>query len=206
MSSSATPRRRNPRGQGSRLREEILDAAIRLIDEQGAAAVTLRAVAREARISAPSIYAHFEDRQEILDDVVQRCFAELATAIGAARDALEDPVARLEAGCDAYLRFAESRPQRYALMFVKEPPGLTEFGAPDDQASAAFTTLVAGIADCAAAGRSTSVDPFADAVVLWSALHGYATLECRLSSFPWPERADSTRRIIHGLARIPDPD
>ena len=53
-------RARNPRGSGDRLREEIVEAGIRLVDETGdSAALTLRGVARAAGIAAPSIYQHF---------------------------------------------------------------------------------------------------------------------------------------------------
>ena len=58
-----TPTRtRNPRGSGTRLRDEIIDASIALIDEtDDPAALTLRGIARQAGITAPSIYRHFAD-------------------------------------------------------------------------------------------------------------------------------------------------
>lgn len=194
---------RNPRGEGRRLRDEIVGAATRLIDAQGAAAVTLRAVAREAGIAAPSIYGHFDDRDQIVDAVIQACFAELTADIVAARDAADDPVERLHAGCDAYLRFAERVPQRYALLFHR--PDLrdaTPYGAPDDNGAVAFGTLVDGIAGCAAAGRSRSTEPFNDAAALWAALHGYATLRATQTAFPWPDHEDTLARMIDGLAHI----
>ena len=52
MTESVRPR--NRRGEGARLRAEIVDAATALIDESGGDALTLRAVARRAGISAPS--------------------------------------------------------------------------------------------------------------------------------------------------------
>ena len=59
-SATIRTRHRNPRGQGTRLSEDIVAGALALIERTGSAeAVTLRAVAREAGIAAPSIYAHF---------------------------------------------------------------------------------------------------------------------------------------------------
>ena len=181
-----------------------MEAATRLVDANGAEAVTLRAVAREVGISAPSIYDHFDDRDQILNAVIQRCFAELTADITTARDGVtDDPVDRLSAGCDAYLRFAERQPQRYALLFRRpNPRDEAAYGAQDDAGAVAFGTLVEGIADCAAAERSTSAEPFNDATALWAALHGYASLRTAQTAFPWPDHQDTLTRIIYGLAHI----
>lgn len=196
-------RTRNPRGEGARLRDEIVQAALRLIDRAGAEAVTLRAVARAAGISAPSIYGHFENREDILDAVIQQCFTELADELVAARDECEDPVERLQAGCEAYLAFAARRPHRYSLLFREpDPEDGTPFGEAGDKGAAAFATLVDGITACIAAGRSASTDPFNDAVALWSGLHGYASLSAAQCRFPWPAREDTLERIVRGLARV----
>lgn len=206
MKTSPKTRQRNPRGEGARLRDEIVEAATRLVDANGSEAVTLRAVAREAGISAPSIYDHFADRDQILNAVIQHCFAELIAEITAARDAVQDPVDRLSAGCDAYLRLAERQPRRYALLFRR--PVLrheTAYGAQDETGALAFQTLVEGIAHCAAEGRSTSTEPFNDATALWAALHGYASLHTTQTGFPWPDHQDTLTRIIRGLARITTP-
>ncbi|CAM5674976.1 TetR family transcriptional regulator OS=Streptomyces antimycoticus OX=68175 GN=SANT12839_040660 PE=4 SV=1 [Streptomyces antimycoticus] len=79
----AAPKRaraRNRRGEGSRLREDIISAAAALLDETGDEhAITLRSVARKVGIAAPSIYPHFPDQPAIMLAVVQREFAELET-------------------------------------------------------------------------------------------------------------------------------
>src|SRR3954462_12715273 len=119
---ATTPSRsRNRRGEGARLRDEIVAAAAALLEETGTEqAVTLRAVARRVGIAAPSIYAHFADRQAILLAVVQGAFAELAEALRATQTGTDappedDPVAQLRAACTAYLDFAATRPQRYRV-------------------------------------------------------------------------------------------
>lgn len=197
-------RRRNPRGEGTRLRDEIVEGALRLVDEGGPEAVTLRAVARAVGISAPSIYDHFADRDAILAAAVQHGFAELTADLQAAKEGIGDPVAALDAGCAAYVRFAERKPARYALLFRHKPQGDAAFGDEGDQSAVAFDVLVSGIADCVGAGRSASEDPFKDAVAVWSGMHGYAGLHTTLEGFPWPDGDDTMRRIIHGLARITD--
>ena len=106
-------RSRNRRGEGGRLREEILAGATELLEETGSEdAVTLRAVARRVGISAPSIYAHFPDREAIVDAIVDSAFDDFNTAIYSAIDGVTEPLVRLRAGCAAYLRFAADRPNR----------------------------------------------------------------------------------------------
>ena len=61
---NASPRRRNQRGQGARLREELIEAASDLLADQGNPdQVSIRAVATAAGVTPPSIYLHFADRK-----------------------------------------------------------------------------------------------------------------------------------------------
>lgn len=198
-------RKRNPRGEGVRLREEIVDAAVRLIDAGGPERVTLRGVAREAGISAPSIYDHFADRAEILWAVKLRFLAQLEGHIEAAVAQHNGSVERLVAGCDAYVSFSDRWPPRYAYLFGYEPG--SDAGAPSGEPPGEgnpFELLVGGITDCVEAGTSSSTDPRADATAVWSALHGYAGLHAAVPGFPWPGREEMLERIVRGLARILD--
>src|ERR1700729_2079928 len=112
-------RQRNARGQGARLTGDIVSGALALIDRTGSdEAVTLRAVAREIGIAAPSIYAHFPDREAIVAAAVGRIFDELTAANAAGTNlAGDDPVDRLIAGCEAYVDFGLAQPARYGVLF-----------------------------------------------------------------------------------------
>ena len=164
---------------------------MRMLEEENAGeeALTLRAIAREVGIAAPSIYAHFSGREEIIAAVIGDAFDELEAALTApAIEDVGDPVERLRAGCDAYLRFARERPQRYRLLFQNRRPLGFEAGVEVEQMVGyrAFSVLVGRIEACVAAGRSRSDDPFRDAIAVWVALHGYATLRASIPNFPWP--------------------
>ena len=63
-------RTRNKRGEGAQLRTDIVRAAARLLDEGTEQNVTLRSVAREAGVSAPSIYSHFADTDACVSPVL----------------------------------------------------------------------------------------------------------------------------------------
>lgn len=185
------PRPRNRRGEGGRLRGDILRTAADLLDQGGEGAVTLRDIARTVGISAPSIYNHFADRDAILLTVVQQTFAELGSELGAALDrAGPEPVTRLRTFCQAYLTFSLERPQRYRLLFgglwnAQNAPGVRDQAA--DLGLDVFALLVETVEACVQAGRSASTDPTADAAALWVALHGLAQLRTAASLFPWPE-------------------
>jgi AcrR family transcriptional regulator len=203
---AAGSRPRNRRGEGAKLRTDILDAAAALLEETGdEQAVTLRAVARKVGISAPSIYRHFADRQAILLALAQEAFAELADRLAAATGT--DPATRLHAVCGAYLDFAATWPQRYQVMFgglwngaeAVEQAAVTdaEVGALGREA---LGVIVTALTDCVAAGGSTSTDPGADAVALWLGLHGLAQQRAVSTRFPWP--ADIVERLIAPLAHL----
>jgi AcrR family transcriptional regulator len=163
-------RARNPRGSGTRLHDEIVDAAIALIDETAdPASLTLRGIARRAGITAPSIYPHFADLAAVTAAVLARSFEELRDAVRAAIGAHDDPAAALVAAGRAYVGFAWNHPARYRLMF--DASGY----APD--AVVTFALVQEAVRACADAGVSASDDPHADTWLIWAALHGVATLE-----------------------------
>jgi AcrR family transcriptional regulator len=203
-------RERNRRGQGARLRADILAGATELLERADGSeeAVTLRAVAREVGISAPSIYAHFTDRQAIVDAIVNGAFSDFNFAIQAASDAAtqagEGPRARLRAGCAAYLEFAAERPNRYKLLFERRD--LIGVGSEANRLIRieSFDLLVASVQACVDAGISASDDPARDAAAIWVALHGFATLRSFRPQFPWPGTDTMLDRIVYGLAQIRD--
>jgi len=88
LMSAATPRPRREPVQ-ARSREtvtRVLDAAATLIDEAGVEATTTRAIAARAGVAYPSLYRFFADREEILDQLLERHLADLdARAVAAER-------------------------------------------------------------------------------------------------------------------------
>jgi len=199
-------RERNRRGEGGKLRDDVLAAATQLLEETGSEeSVTLRAVARKVGISAPSIYAHFPDRAAIVNAIVDDAFADFNAAIGAAIAGAATPPARLRAGCAAYLRFAAERPNRYRVLFERRDL-VTDRGTVPEIRRQAFGALVDGLQECIDAGYSASRDPFGDATAIWVALHGFATLHASLPAFPWPDAAAMLDLIVNGLAKIGGPD
>jgi AcrR family transcriptional regulator len=204
-STGAATRTRNKRGEGSLLRDEIVRAAGALLEKAGREeAVTLRAVAREVGIAAPSIYQHFPDREAVLDAVVVAAFEDLIAALERDLASVSDARDRLFSGCRTYVRFAQDHPQRYRVMFGRGAE--TAAGTPTPrgmppEALEALTYLSAGIDACVKADESDSANPFSDAVALWASLHGLATLACT-NAAGWPGQDQLLDVLVERVARL----
>jgi AcrR family transcriptional regulator len=213
QSQSSQRHQRNARGQGTRLADDIMRGTLALVERTGSdEAVTLRAVAREVGIAAPSIYAHYADREAIIMAAVVQVFDELAAAIERAQATVSaDPVQRLLAGCQAYLEYGLGHPARYGLLFSQrgvapedycKPVPMGPDGTPVLAFGAeAFSLLLQAIQECVETGVSASTDVLADATAVWVALHGAVTLRTALPAFPWPELAAFNRQLVLPLAR-----
>jgi AcrR family transcriptional regulator len=197
----SSSRQRNKRGEGSKLREEILQAATKLLEETGSEeSVTLRAIAREIGVAAPSIYGHFDSRESIVDTVIDQAFEDFFAAVLQSTQNVGDPVERLRKSGVAYLEFADEFPQRYAILFDRREHiehSRTEFHSRE----AAFNALVALVQACIDSGQSSSDDASKDSVAIWAALHGLAMLRANMK-FDWPDINDTLDRILNGVAHI----
>jgi AcrR family transcriptional regulator len=207
MSTTTPGRPRNPQGTGGRLRDELIAAAARLLDRTGdEEALTLRAVAREAGVAAPSVYLHFASKDALIRAVVAAHFAELRQAIVAAAATEDEPATRLRTACLAYCRFGLERPGAYRVLF--QTPRRIESDQPPDQFTyvgrEAFATLVDGIAACMAAGVAPPGDPTRVATTVWAGLHGIVSLRQTLPRFPsWPPVAAMVDDLLAGLVGLP---
>ena len=199
-------RARNPRGEGARLREELVAAASEMVAETGdASQLSLRGVARAVGIAAPSIYRHFPDLDHLKLAVVERAFRGFADARDKAGTEAGDPAQALLARCRAYCRFAVANPGPYRFMFSHQAPK----GSP--VAMAAFHALADSIAKCQTDGLSLTPDrPERLAAQVWAALHGLVILRLNSPDFPWPapleQMADDAVTRLVGLIGRPPAD
>jgi AcrR family transcriptional regulator len=120
---SGPARKSNRRGEGARLRDEIVQAAIRLVEEYSdLGGTTLRAVARRAGITAPSIYAHFGTLDDVIDAVVASIFEELARNLERDLRGDEDPRSAVACPVSGYVSFGAGNPRLYRLLFSHDRP------------------------------------------------------------------------------------
>ncbi|MGL4176883.1 MAG: TetR/AcrR family transcriptional regulator [Dermatophilaceae bacterium] len=187
----ATRRERNPRGAGSRLRDDLVAAASRLLEDHGEPGLTMRAVTRAVGAAPQSMYAHFADREDLLWAVLRVWFAELEDVL---RHAVPDDApapSRVRTRALALCRYGLDHPRRYRLLLdrdgpapagvpVEEFPGARVFGLLQDDVQSALAASATGRA------ASRGADAFVTTTDLLAALHGMVLLRVGLPSFPWP--------------------
>ena len=104
--------------------ETIKAAAWGQIAQFGAAALSLRAIARELRITAPAIYNYFPRRDDLVTALIIDAYTSFGDSQLAARDALPeaDLYGRMMAIGAAYRQWALAYPQRYQLIIGAPVP------------------------------------------------------------------------------------
>ncbi|MGW4274445.1 TetR/AcrR family transcriptional regulator [Streptomyces seoulensis] len=150
------------------LRAACLRAARELLEEDGSAGLSLRAVARRAGVSPTAPYRHYADRDALVSAVAAQGYEELAGYLAAAHPspASADDLAAVAV---AYVRFALDHPALFRVMFAEPCDPTSEERV---AATAAIRGYVRGIVDRAFPG----VDPEALSTTVWALVHGLAFL------------------------------
>ena len=159
------------------LRHALVDAGISLLSNEGADAVTLRAVARAAGVSHAAPYSHFRDRNDLLAAVAIPGFKDLARRLEEAVESEPgDEAAGIRAVGHAYLMYAIEKPESYRLIFG---PRLASFEAHEGlgQASREAFGVLRGAIEAGQAAGLVSPGPAAGlATFAWASVHGLASL------------------------------
>jgi AcrR family transcriptional regulator len=195
-------RQRNPRGQGERLRDDIIEAASRLLADPAAPPLTLRAVAREAGVAATSVYLHFDDIQSLVVAVAERRFSELVQLQDDARNQGTDPCQRVRAGCLAYCEFGLMYQGHYQVMFTNPLPMPADMTPEQFPGRKAFQQLSDAVADCIGADPEDQ-RAFFTAQLIWQQLHGIVSLRISRPRFPWPPLAETVTEAVERLLAAP---
>jgi AcrR family transcriptional regulator len=146
------------------LRNALLDAARTILEEDGLAALSLRAVARHARVSHAAPYRHFPNHEALLVELAVGGFGELRTELIRSVDRAEPLSDRISQIGAAYMRFAARRPALMRLMFGPQLPNRLDHA----KLGAAADDVGAEIGD--ALGDTTL------GLAAWAAVHGLAML------------------------------
>jgi AcrR family transcriptional regulator len=105
---------------------EIKQTARRLLVDGGAAAISLRAIAREMGMTAPAIYRYFPSLEALVAALCSDLYEELGAAVNAAREPIPDdrPAERLAAMARAFRHWSIGHRPEFALMFGEPIPGV----------------------------------------------------------------------------------
>jgi AcrR family transcriptional regulator len=156
-------------GDGVSTRDQMVAAAADLLDEAGAEAVTLRAIAARVGVSHNAPYKHFQDKEALLAAVAARDLLGRSAPAKPGADA----VAALKAMAREYVRWASRHPARFKMAFgrwSREEPALA---AAAHEARARFVTAVAA---AQATGALPPGDPERLSAMLLALGHGAADL------------------------------
>jgi AcrR family transcriptional regulator len=180
-------------------RAALIEAAAALLEESGAAGLSLRQVAERAGLSRQAPYNHFTDKAALLAELVRGGFERLAARTRAAAASTPEPFERLARAAEGYIAFGQEQPALLRLMFGKEFVDLSQHHG----AQAAAGTGLAELSAIVAGLASGPAVPDA-ALVAWSLVHGYTSL-CIEAGLEGPEkRAERARlfaRTVEALAR-----
>jgi len=159
------------------LRQNLIDAAITLINEKGISDLSLRQLSRYVGVSHNAPYRHFETKQALLMAVAEEGFQSLYLAMKTAKDrASHDSREQLSAIGRAYVQFALTHPAHYRVMFGDYRHHSCESASLAEVAARSFSVLVSIIEEGQASGVFRKSDAMNLARVAWSLVHGQAML------------------------------
>ena len=161
-----------PSEQHGDVRRLVLDAAIAIIETDGADSLSMREVARQAGVSHQAPYHYFGDRSGIFAAISEEGFTGLAQAF---REVLETEMPAAKAGFIAYLNFSREHIGHFRVMFRNDICGVITHASTQTAADSAFEELRLMVARI----TGPEIDPnnaFTFATMLWSLSHGLATL------------------------------
>ena len=194
----------------STLREKISAVTQELYLEKGIEGVSMRKVAERVGVSAPAIYRHFKNKNELLSEIVVQGLKILE---GYLRPAMEAGTSfeRLRGMIDGYLAFALEEPQYFDFAFLTPSHDINRLA--DELAkphAATFRIAIDVVADCMKDGTFVDGDPLESGILLWAEAHGLVIL-FRTGRFgDDPEMFSQIYgrlidRVIEGLRSVPQP-
>ena len=158
------------------LKQVLLEAARKLIEQYGPAGFSLTEAARLAGVSPAAPYRHFRDRDALLAEVARSGFERFAARLDMAwNNGIPTPLSALEHLGRAYLAFARDEPASYTVMFETGLAGASR--EPIPAAERAFDVLQeAAAALCRTLPERERPPVKLMSLHIWAMSHGVATL------------------------------
>ncbi|RSM38285.1 TetR family transcriptional regulator [Amycolatopsis balhimycina DSM 5908] len=176
----------SPKPRATEVKARLVEAAIRLLDDGGPETLQARKLAAEVGVSTMAVYTHFGGMSGLVDEVARAGFVLLSRWLAEAGET-DDPVADIFTMARTYQQAVAERPQLFAVTFGQTTPGgkratLSDLTTAEGREGAqegleAFGHIVRATERAIQAGRFRPADEYQAAAQLWSALHGFVTLE-----------------------------
>lgn len=199
-----------PRPVNPTLHDDILAAALRLVEEKGAAALTMREVAGTLGYSATAIYQHFKNKEALLLALKLRAGDLLAAEMEAAK---QEPTveAQFHDMGRRYLRFGLENPAYYRLIFQDSVPGLQLTPEHLTRMRRSWQIMRDTLKVWAQTWGVRGIDVDHEANVIWAIVHGITSLAlARRLPFDDPQQifslfALATGRWVSGILGVRPP-
>ncbi len=155
------------------LQQEILDVSRKLLIKDGFSKLSMRRIAKNAGVTATSIYIHFRNKDELLLALIDQSIDKLIERLEKAVLLGADPIEKLELAGREYLEFAISHPQEYEIIFLVRPEEMPKYPEEKFQNIRRGYELMASIIEEGIEKNLIEEDrPLMAAYTIWSQLHG----------------------------------
>ena len=158
------------------LRRGLLDAAGRVLVNEGFEALTMRRVAQEVSASTKVLYTLFGSKEGLLEQLYVEGFERLHSTMLAVPTS-DDPLTDLTKVADAYRQNALTNPTYFAVLFGRATASFKPSAESVQEAALGFAVLQGCVERALAAGLFAPTDPEMAAKALWSSIHGAISLE-----------------------------
>jgi AcrR family transcriptional regulator len=169
----------------------VLRAAVDILDAEGPDGFTVRAIAERAGVAPMAIYNHFDGLNGLLEALFTQGFETLHDAVTLVTG---EPLADFMGAGLAYRAFALENAGLYTIMFLHRFRNFEPSIDALHVAARAHQALVAHVERCQEIGLFADASPNDAAQVIWSACHGYVSLE--LIGINFSARPDETYAMM----------
>ncbi len=197
-------------------RKKIAEAAQELYLRDGVDGISMRKVAEMCGVSAPAIYRHFRNKEEMLSEIVVEALRVLEGYLRPGLEAAGTPYDRLLGMTEGYLSFALEQPRYFDFAFLVPSPETEPIPQEIDKRNfSTFKVAIEQVAACIEQGILGEDDPLETSIIVWAEVHGLVTLyrTGRFGGSPEHFREiyrRAVRRMLRGLmteeARMRAPD
>jgi len=158
-------------------RSAIVEATREMLRTTDLDDLSLRKLASTLGVTAPALYAHVEDKEDLLRAVAETGFTDLVARFAEITD--DDPVERLRGYGRLYVEQALADPEVFRVMFMYRPSALDVPGVDNElpAATEAFAQPGEAVTAAMATGQiHPDRDPVLTAITLWTTSHGCASV------------------------------
>ncbi|MEX0845181.1 MAG: TetR/AcrR family transcriptional regulator [Balneolaceae bacterium] len=159
------------------LREKILDISRHLMFEEGYKSLSMRKIAKQADVTATSIYLYFENKDHLLHTLIEESVEDLSRFIEEKSLPKADTLERFKAIITGYVEFGINNPEKYEIIYMVRPDAMARYPKEKFRKTRrCYELLVETIEQGVAQGLMEVEKPVVAAYSIWAQLHGIVSV------------------------------